>query len=291
VRLLERRAETPKPQQTPVPDRRATPSRQAAPFAQARAQSKHVLLAEDNVVNQRVASGLLKKRGHQVTIVGNGRQALDALEQGTFDLVLMDLQMPEMGGLEATAAIRERERKSGGAHLRIVAMTAHAMSGDRERCLASGMDDYLSKPIDPAILFEAVERATGAGDVVPARVPAGAPAAAPAIDLAQALERMGGDRQLLNDVIGVFLEDCPTQLAAIKVAVDARDADAIRRAAHALKGAAGNLAATEVFQAAQTLERLGAEGRLAAVEAGWRRLSTAATELLDTLRRIERTTA
>ena len=112
---------------------------------------------------------------------------------------------------------------------------------------------------------------------------------APPIDLAHALERMGGDRQLFSDVIHVFLEDGPGQLAAIKAAVDARDADAIRRTAHALKGASGNLAATDVFEAAQTLERLGAERRLDAAEAGWRRLSAAAAQLLDTLRRIERT--
>src|SRR4029079_650770 len=111
-----------------------------------------LLLAEDNVVNQRVAVGLLSKRGHQVTVVTNGREALDAIERDRFDLVLMDVQMPEMGGLEATIAIRERERTSGG-HLRIVAMTAHAMTGDRERCYAAGMDGYLSKPIDPLRLY------------------------------------------------------------------------------------------------------------------------------------------
>ena len=104
-----------------------------------------VLLAEDNVVNQRVAVGLLSQRGHHVTVTNNGREALAALERETFDLVLMDVQMPEMGGLEATAAIRERERHTGG-HVRIVAMTAHAMTGDRERCLAAGMDAYLPSP-------------------------------------------------------------------------------------------------------------------------------------------------
>jgi signal transduction histidine kinase/DNA-binding response OmpR family regulator len=240
---------------------------------------KHVLLAEDNVVNQRVAAGLLARRGHRVTIVENGKQAIDALEQTAFDLVLMDLQMPEMGGLEATAAIRARERKAGG-HLRIVAMTAHAMSGDRERCLAAGMDDYLSKPIDQARLFAAVE-------LMPESAPA---AAAPQpIDLTLALERMGGDQQLFADVVRVFMEDCPARLAAIKAAVDSRNADAIRRTAHALKGAASNLAANDVFEATKTLERLGAEARLDAAEAAWRRLSAAAAELLDTLRRVQNT--
>jgi CheY-like chemotaxis protein len=115
-----------------------------------------VLVAEDNVVNQRVAVGLLTKRGHQVTAVFNGREAIDAFEREAFDLVLMDVQMPEMGGFEATAAIRAREQQTGQ-HMRIVAMTAHAMRGDRERCVAAGMDGYLSKPIDPQTLFAAVE--------------------------------------------------------------------------------------------------------------------------------------
>ena len=241
---------------------------------------RHILLAEDNVVNQRVAAGLLTRRGHRVTIVENGKQALEALERTAVDLVLMDLQMPEMGGLEATAAIRARERKSGG-HLRIVAMTAHAMSGDRERCLAAGMDDYLSKPVDQARLFAAVEEA--------AEAKTENDDTSQPIDLAKALERMGGDQQLFADVVRVFLEDCPERLAAIKTAVDQRNADAIRRSAHALKGAASNLAANDVFEAAKTLERLGAEARLDAAEAAWRRLAAAAAELLDTLRRVQNT--
>jgi CheY-like chemotaxis protein len=116
-----------------------------------------VLVAEDNIVNQRVAERLLTRRGHLVTVVNNGREALAAMARGAFDLVLMDVQMPDMDGFEATAAIREEERESGR-HIRIVAMTAHAMNGDRERCLAAGMDGYLSKPIDPGTLYDAVEQ-------------------------------------------------------------------------------------------------------------------------------------
>ncbi len=134
----------------------ATPTAVAAVAPQGPARSVKVLLAEDNVVNQRVADGLLTKRGHRVTVVGNGHEALSALDRETFDLVLMDVQMPELGGFEATAAIRERERGTGQ-HVRIVAMTAHAMTGDRERCLAAGMDGYLSKPIDARRLFAVVE--------------------------------------------------------------------------------------------------------------------------------------
>jgi PAS domain S-box-containing protein len=115
-----------------------------------------VLVAEDNVVNQRIAARLLAKRGHIVTVVGTGRQALEALARDSFDIVLMDVQMPDMDGFEATAAIRRLERETGG-RIRVVAMTAHAMQGDRERCLAAGMDDYLSKPIDHRLLFDVVE--------------------------------------------------------------------------------------------------------------------------------------
>ncbi|HET8924490.1 MAG TPA: response regulator [Candidatus Acidoferrum sp.] len=115
-----------------------------------------VLLAEDNAVNQRLAARLLEKRGHRVTVTANGREALDALEKGAYDLVLMDLQMPEMDGFQTTAAIRERE-KDNGTHLHVVALTAHAMKGDRERCLAAGMDGYLSKPIRPTELDELLE--------------------------------------------------------------------------------------------------------------------------------------
>ncbi|HET9270412.1 MAG TPA: ATP-binding protein [Vicinamibacterales bacterium] len=119
-------------------------------------KSRRVLLVEDNIINQRVATGMLRKRGHHVTLAQDGAEALAALERETFDLVLMDLQMPGMSGLDATAAIRTREAAMGG-HMRIIAMTARAMASDREQCLAAGMDGYLSKPIDRTLLFEAVE--------------------------------------------------------------------------------------------------------------------------------------
>jgi CheY-like chemotaxis protein len=138
-----------------APETAANVARAAAGPAAAK-RRVNVLVAEDNLVNQRVVSGLLSKRGHLVTLAGNGLEAIAALERGQFDVVLMDVQMPEMGGFEATAAIRARERDTGS-HIRIVAMTAHAMSGDRERCIASGMDGYLSKPIDMRMLFTIVE--------------------------------------------------------------------------------------------------------------------------------------
>jgi CheY-like chemotaxis protein len=145
-----------------VPSDAPTSRLAATPRARvAEARSRSVLLAEDHKVNQQVAVRLLSRRGHRVTVVANGQEVLDALDHASFDLVLMDLQMPTMGGLEATARIREREAGSGR-RLPIVAMTAHAMTGDRERCLAADMDDYLSKPIDSAALYAIVE-GTGEG--------------------------------------------------------------------------------------------------------------------------------
>ncbi len=245
--------------------------------------ARHVLLVEDNLVNQRVAEGLLTRRGHRVTTADDGRQALDALSREAFDIVLMDLQMPEMSGIEATQAIRAGERERGG-HVRIVAMTAHAMNGDRERCLAAGMDGYLSKPIDPRMLFSVVEDVSAAGATPPPSTTAKG-----AIDHASLLERLGGDHTLFTDVVQLFLTDCPPRLTAIKAAVEARNLPAVRAEAHALKGAASNLSAAGLFDAAATLERVAVEGRADAAAAAWRRLSTEATHALDQLRQFEAT--
>jgi len=192
--------------------------------------------------------------------------------------------MPGMGGLEATAEIRRREVERGG-RLRIVAMTAHAMNGDRERCLAAGMDGYLSKPIDPAMLYAAVEHEAAEmspGGPAPAAASKGLP-----VDRALALQGLGGDEGLFTEVIHMFLEDCPSRLADLKKAVDRGDGDEIRASAHALKGAAGSLSATGLFEAANTLERLGAEHRIEAARAAWRQLSVEAIAAMDALRQFE----
>ena len=240
--------------------------------------SLRILLAEDNVVNQRVASGLLIKRGHTVVVANNGVEALAALASSSFDLVLMDIQMPEMGGLEATAAIRNLEQVSG-AHLRIVAMTAHAMTGDRERCLAAGMDGYVAKPVDPAALFAAVEQ----GTIVHGDGPEPAPARL-AVDREALFNRVGGDEELFREVIELFLVDCPIRVTAIQVAVTGGVPEEVRVAAHALKGSAANLSALTLTSAARTLERLGSERRLESAPAACRELITQAAITLDLLR-------
>jgi signal transduction histidine kinase/CheY-like chemotaxis protein len=241
-----------------------------------------VLLVEDNPVNQRVAAGLLKRRGHDVSVALHGGEALALLEQQAFDIVLMDLQMPVMDGIDATLAIRARERISGG-HVRIVAMTAHAMNSDRDRCLNAGMDGYLSKPINPQMLFAVIERDTDGSDARADASPSAAPTAA--FDHDALLERLSGDATLMTDVIRLFLQDCPGRLAAINDAVTARDGDGLRTAAHALKGAAGNLSATRLFSAADMLERIGAESRMDAAEGARRLVSVEASLVMDALRR------
>ena len=255
----------------------AATSRAGALAMGAEGRRARILLVEDNVVNQQVASGLLTRRGHHVTVAQDGREALARLDQETFDLVLMDLQMPVMGGLDATVAIRLRERVTGQ-HVRIVAMTAHAMNSDRERCLAAGMDGYLSKPIDPLMLFAVVEQDDGGGVQTAVAAPV-------TFDEDALRHRLSGDDELMTDVIRVFLEDLPVRLAAIKDAVTGRNADALRAAAHALKGAAGNLSAGGLFEAARVLERVGAESRMDAAEAAWRQLSVEASNVIDVLAR------
>ena len=262
-------------------DARRPRSSTAAPVVDSRnVLPVRVLLAEDNVVNQRVAIGLLTKRGHHVTAAVNGIEALAALEHEAFDIVLMDVQMPEMGGLEATAAIRERERRTGG-HVRIVAMTAHAMKGDQERCLAAGMDGYLSKPVDRVQLFAEVER----GSTAPA-IAAHNPDDRP-FQWTEMLERLGDDVPLAREVLALFLEDCPKQLLAIKTAIGNGDARQLYIVSHTLKGAAGNLTARSVAKAAHALELLGRDGLVSAAAGAWPHLEREANQFLTALRAIE----
>jgi CheY-like chemotaxis protein len=233
---------------------------QAAP-GNAASRPLRILLAEDNPVNRQLAIALLTRRGHDVTVAETGQAAVDHVERERFDVVLMDVQMPVMGGFEATRIIRERECASGG-HLPIVALTARAMNGDRELCLAAGMDEYLAKPLRAADLYATVEALGAAGT---AREPAidgdpGAdrPPVNPRHQAADALlERFLGDRSLLRAVAETFIDHLPVLLADVDAAVAAGDQQAIQSAAHSLKGSAGNFGYAPAFDAALHLEQLG----------------------------------
>ncbi len=223
-------------------------------------QGMKVLLAEDNAVNRTLATRLLQKHGHTVVVVENGRQALDALEREPVDLVLMDVQMPEMDGLEATAAIREKEKKTGH-HLPIIALTAHAMKGDREKCLAAGTDDYLTKPIRTADLFAAVERLRNTNtDAAPEAPAITNPPGTSAFDIDAALRHVEGDRDLLDEIVRILADQCPKTMYEIQNAIRAADLSVLERAAHSLKGSASNLCATGVTQAAAELEESARSG-------------------------------
>jgi signal transduction histidine kinase/DNA-binding NarL/FixJ family response regulator len=223
-----------------------------------------ILLAEDNPVNQLVALRVLEKNGHKIEVASNGNAALTAFGNQHFDLVLMDVQMPEMNGFEATSAIRQIEQ-STGAHIPIIAMTAHAMSGDRERCLAAGMDDYVSKPIHAGELMKAIGRVVKA---VNAEADAQSPDAEHdrngendpnPFDSSVLLARTDGDIGLARDLVRLFLEESPKLMAEIKEAVTLNDAAALECAAHAMKGSIGLFDQGSALEIVKTLERMGAQ--------------------------------
>jgi two-component system sensor histidine kinase/response regulator len=221
----------------------------------------NILLAEDNAVNRVLAQRLLQKQGHTVTSVNNGIEALQLWEENQsrqFDIILMDVQMPEMDGLQAATRIRERELGTG-AHIPIIAVTARAMKGDRERCLAAGMDGYISKPINPAELAKVIQLTVPAGAKIVA-VPADPVLKGPSD--AELLGRFDGDSELLKELAGIFLQECPRMLDEIRAALGTADLRALARAAHTLKGSVGNFAMPGPWETAQRLELLANSGQL-----------------------------
>jgi two-component system sensor histidine kinase/response regulator len=262
-----------------VSTRRPREERRDQPSARPQKRLR-VLLAEDNLVNRKLVVRLLEKRGHQVHAVDNGRSAVTMIASTAagFDVVLMDLQMPEMSGFEATHAIREREHGSQ-THVPIVALTAHAMAGDRERCLAAGMDGYLSKPIEVNDLIMTVER-FGSDSAVPVDVPEQATRPRPAVfDEKTALTYTGGDRQLLKEVIGLFRKDSPASLRRIERAVHKHDSDGLRMAAHALKGAIATVGSPAGRETVAELEALAKASRFADAERAYGHLRELVEEL------------
>ena len=268
-------------------------------------QPLHILLAEDNAVNQRVASRILEKRGHSVVIAPDGREAVRAFASQPFDLILMDVQMPEMDGFEATAAIRARENSitatNGRNGIPIIAMTAHAMKGDRERCLAAGMDGYVTKPIQANELLAAIEALTPASisppvaptvvDTTVADTSEAAqeePSLSPAFDPETILSLVEDDRELLQEIIALYFEGMPNLMADVETALARSDADALERAGHTMKGSVSNFGAQAAFDAALQVELIGrsrvldgAETAVQQLRAEVERLTAAMMEFRD----------
>jgi CheY-like chemotaxis protein/HPt (histidine-containing phosphotransfer) domain-containing protein len=224
----------------------------AAPLLLTGKRSLKVLLAEDNPVNQRLAVSLLSHMGHEVDVVGDGAQAVDKVLHGRYDLVLMDMQMPVMSGLDATRAIRLQE-KGGVRHQPIVAMTANAMLGDKERCLEAGMDGYISKPIMVDQMMAELDRVLAEQ--------AHEADSLPDLDLPEALERCGGDKPLFLELVKVFLADCPRRLTELEAALQQGDAKRLIAAAHHISGSTGSLSAKAVHHVCQQLVEAGKAGQ------------------------------
>jgi two-component system, sensor histidine kinase and response regulator len=238
------------------------PAAMARPKPEGSGRRLHILLAEDSQVNQTVATRTLEKMGHSVMVANNGREALSLVARHSFDLVLMDIQMPEMDGLTATNKIRERERQ-GESRTPIIALTAHAMKGDRERCLEGGMDGYVSKPILREELEEAIAQAMK-GRIPVETVASHRPKSqkAPAedssgFDAARFLKRLGGDEKLLSEVLEIFLSETPKRMQELGRAISERESEAVERISHTLKGEVGYLGISEASEHARELETLG----------------------------------
>ncbi len=213
-----------------------------------------VLLVEDNFAAQIVGKRVLEKAGHRVQVATNGKQAVEVTQRETFDLVLMDVEMPVLDGLQAIRQIRAREKETGE-HIKIISLTAYAMKEDRERCLAAGADGYLAKPLSPTRLAAAL---TGNAPQIRA-----SNTVAPVVDLDAALEVVGGDRELLQEGVHIFFdEDYPRECAALREAIAQQDADAVRRAAHGLKGALDSFGSRPARDLARQLEMRGRENKL-----------------------------
>ena len=232
----------------------------------------HILVAEDNEFNAQLLEQLLVRRGHRVRLASNGREALALAEEGAFDLLLLDVHMPELDGFQVVQAIRERERTAGG-HLPIIALTARSRKEDRERCLAAGMDDFLAKPIQAADLWAAIDRVVGA------RPPADRPGPG-LLDPRVLLAACGGDAAILEKICQAFRARLPDHLAAVQDALRERDALRLREAAHKLCGMVAAFS-TVAGGVASDLEDHAAHGQLEEARPLVEQLETMAQELMQ----------
>ncbi|HEX9019399.1 MAG TPA: response regulator [Anaerolineaceae bacterium] len=272
--------------------RRNSWSQAAAPLKRLR-----ILLAEDNEINQKMTRVLLTRQGYAVDLASNGKEAVQAAQIGEYDLIFMDVQMPEMDGFEAAQEIRKLEQ--GQSHTPIIAMTAHALHGDRQRCVDAGMDDYVSKPLDPRKVFQAIERWTESGQRAHAQDGETQENAQSLLesyqenskqdiilDVENALVRFSNDRDFYYNLLGDFLRSLPDRLVEMKSALESGDAQSLSYLAHNLKGVSANFNALQVFQLAveidtscQAGDREVARDRMANLEAAAERLQEHVSEL------------
>ena len=242
--------------------------------ASANGRSHRILVAEDNPVNQKVATRMLQNLGYRVDVVSNGVEAVRALGEASYDAVLMDCQMPELDGYEATTEVRRGERESGGTrHIPIIAMTANALQGDREKALEAGMDDYLSKPVKPEDLSSVLDSWVSVQDPRASEAPVNGSAGGgiassvtddDSLDLAvlEGLRELQeeGETDLLAELVGMFLEDASARLDVLRDAIQIGDAEEIERAAHSLKGSCGNMGVKRMQQTSSDLQEAGVSG-------------------------------
>jgi CheY-like chemotaxis protein len=220
-------------------------------------RSLSILVVEDNAVNQTLMREILTKQGHRITAAENGQEAIDLVIQHPFDVILMDLQMPVMGGIESTRQIRQWEQSCDPARRTpIIALTAHALQSDRAMCQQAGMDDYVTKPIQVDQLFVAIERVVGSSCVSVNKKPAmQATDETPILAENELLERVGHDISILKLLVSLFLEDAPKRVDEIRAAIDQQNIEKLNAAAHSLKGLAGNIGGMKTFKVAASLEK------------------------------------
>jgi CheY-like chemotaxis protein/HPt (histidine-containing phosphotransfer) domain-containing protein len=243
--------------------------------------SFHILLAEDNPINQKVAGLMLEELGHRLVMVNNGREALEAWKQRSFDLILMDVQMPEMDGFETTASIRAKEWKTGK-HIPIIALTANALKGDQELCLLKGMDGHLAKPVTLDRLIDVIGEAMGKRQDVKAPRLEYLPEEV-IFDKDLALGCYGGKMQVLKMVAAMFLQECHDQMSGIRAAIDQKDGAQLRMAAHRFKGSVAQLGSPAAEASALRLETQGKMSDFSQVEENWNNLVEKVDRLKDAL--------
>ncbi|MCH5376001.1 MAG: response regulator [Planctomycetes bacterium] len=249
--------------------------------------SLKVLLADDNQVNQLTAKTMLERFGHEVSIAGNGLEAIEYYKQHEYDLIFMDVQMPEMDGLTATAEIRKIERETGR-HIPIVAMTAHAMAGDKERCLEAGMDSYVSKPIRrkelKQVISEVVNQFLKTPSPSESSTEEESEAMSEILDEAELLEEIDNDKEYLKTMLEMFERDAKERLPKLKEAVQKGDCEMVLSEAHAVKGGVGNFFAKESFAIAAELETGGRNQSLDGSQELLTRLEQEIEKLIDKLK-------